>query len=258
MTDDSLTTTDRQSPVHITPTWDAARSWLEGAKRMEQGKLFCQVMFGFTLQALHKEHGIKHGGERGASSHDGNLVGDKWEDIVSKETGLGLSTAYRYVDMAKAALPRLRKLPALKNFDPATQPICALSSGQHHALEVAVKKITNGQTQKEFGESLGLWKKIQGSGAKGRKPGEGGRKKLSLGEQAELLLLQATEDWKSIDLKLGVYGVKFMVPGISDTDIAAQVARLESAISARKTWLKQPHNQRDKKFREQIEGMVKL
>ena len=45
----------RHDAVTITASWDAARNWMEGAKRMEQGKLFCQVMLGFTLQALHRQ-----------------------------------------------------------------------------------------------------------------------------------------------------------------------------------------------------------
>jgi hypothetical protein len=242
-----LTTITPGSPAAI-GTWDGARKWITAATRFEQCKLFCQVMLGFELMALRKTHGIEPGGDRKsasfkANSHDGNLIA--WEDVLVRETGLAQSTAYRFMDMAKAAAPRLKKLAALKDFVPGAQPIAALPAPQQEALETAVKKLTDGHTQKEFGESLGLWKKPQGSGATGRKPGEGGRKKLSLSEQAELLKLQAIEDWKALEKSHTAYRHKFTV--LTDLEVTAQIAALEKALTARKTWLKQPLNARDPK-----------
>ena len=84
-------TQSAKSPVVIAGTWDGARHWLNTAKMFEQGKLFAQVMAGFEIIALQKEHGVKHGGDR-SSSQNGNLKPD-FESILKKETGLSQSTA---------------------------------------------------------------------------------------------------------------------------------------------------------------------
>jgi hypothetical protein len=192
-------------------SWDSARHWLSYAGQFERCKLYCQVMLGFELITLKKLH-CSHGGDRKsteAKSSDQNDHLIRWDDVVAKELGLKHGSAVRFEAMARNATPILKKLPALKEFDPISKPIALLPAPQKAALEKGLRKMTDGITQKEFGEHLGLWKVPQGSGAKGRKPGEGGRKKLSLAEQAELLRAQATEDWQALGRTLVAYGSKF-------------------------------------------------
>jgi hypothetical protein len=203
------------------------------------------VMVGFELAALQKAHGIHNGGVHGSLSHDGK-VKDDWETILKKETGLSQSTAYRFMSMAKAAAPRLKKFPALKNFDLFAKPLSMLPAPQREAMEHAVKKITDGKTQAEFGEQLGLWKKPQGSGATGRAPGEGGEKKrLSIAEMAAAHREMAAVQWLALEKMLGSYRDKFLV--LTDHAVAAQIAVLEPGLNARKAWLKQPLNKREPK-----------
>jgi len=251
---------ESKSPVVIAGTWDGARHWLDTAKMFEQGKLFAQVMAGFELLALQKAAGVKHGGDR-SSSQNGNLKPD-FETILKKETGLSQSTAYRFMSMAKAAAPRLKKLPALRGFDPTANALASLTAPQAAAMATAVRKLTDGKTQQEFGEQLGLWKKPQGSGATGRplltasgpqgeddqegdtEPVEEG-KKLTLAQEAELRKQQAAQNWAALDKGLTAYADKFIL--LPDTDVEAQIAGLEQALKARREWLKNPVGKRDAK-----------
>jgi hypothetical protein len=242
----------------VAGTWEAARHWIHGAATAEKLKVFCQVMCGFELKALKKAHGVFNGANQhqGRVSHDGKptseseSVEESWQRILGRETGLSPSSAYRFEDMAAAALPRLRKIPALKDFDPSAQSISALPAPTVEALSKAVHKLTDGQTQKEFGESLGLWK-TPGAGA-GRKPGDGGRRKLSLSEQAEARKELATAHWQSAEHALYSEPAGFVL--LSDMDIEIQIGRLDRASAARKAWLKQPLNRRDAKA---IEAMFR-
>ena len=256
-------TQSAKSPVVIAGTWDGARHWLNTAKMFEQGKLFAQVMAGFEIIALQKAHGVVHGNNQheGRTSQNGKSTPD-FESILKKETGLSQSTAYRFMSMAKAAAPRLKKLPALRGFDPAAAALSAMTAPQAAAMATAVKKLTDGQTQQEFGEQLGLWKKPQGSGATGRavltasgpqgeddqegdaEPVEEG-KKLTIAQEAELRKQQAAQNWAALDKGLTAYADKFIL--LPDTDVEAQIAVLEQALKARREWLKNAVGKRDAK-----------
>jgi len=238
MSEQNLQKLNPSTPAQITGTWDGARQWISAAGLFEQGKLFCQVMAGFELMELHKNHGITNG-SKAHLSHDGKGA---WDEILAKETNLSSSTAYRFMDMAKAAAPRLKKIVALRGFDPLNKPMALLTAPQKEALQAGVRKLTDNKTQKDFGEDLGLWKKHQGAGATGRAPGEGGSRKLSISERAELLKVQAVEDWAEMADMFKVYCGKFTV--LSDTSVEAQIAVLERHLTARRAWLKQPKTNR--------------
>lgn len=231
----------------ITGTWDGARKWATAAAMAEKLKLFCQVMTGFELITIKKQAGIQQGGDQKSAdakskSHRGILISG---EEIEKQLGVSHSVAGRWEQMAAACAKRLKKLPELQDFDPAAASLADLPKDKQEALNKAVAKLTDGLTQKEFGESLGLWKKPQGAGATGRAPGEGGRKKLTLAEQAEALQQLAVEDWQKLELAFTAYGTKFTV--LSDLHAEAQIAVLEKQLTARKAWLKQPLNNRDPK-----------
>jgi len=236
----NVTKIESKSNVVITSTWEGVRHWQNAAKMFEQGKLFSQVMIGFELLALHKANGIQRGGDR-ANPQVGALL--TWEEILEKETGLADSTARRYMDMATAAAPRLKKLPALKNFDPFTTSLAKLGEPQREALTSAVKKLTDGKSQADFFEEL--YK--QGGKGTGREPGcDNTKTKPSLADQVAAQQALAAEQWKAIEKQLTAYADKFTV--LTDHfGAAAQSAVLERALNARKAWLKQPANKRDPK-----------
>lgn len=236
-----LTTTKNNLPVEVKGTWDSARQWHGAAGMFEQCKLYCQVMLGFELIALHKAMDVKRGGDQtGANRQDGGLL---WGQMLEKEIALPETSARRFMDMAKASATRLKKLPLLHGFDPAATPIAQLSAPQKDALQTGVRKLTDGQTQKEFAEQLGLWKVPQGQN--GGNPNPVPRRKLTIEEEAALLKQAAAEDWKAIAAQLDAYREKFVV--MSDEDVAVQTAILEEALTARKTWLRQPLKARDPK-----------
>lgn len=228
-------------PVAVTGTWDGARKWRDAAVAMEQGKLFCQVMLGFELLALRAMTPDEHGKRTDLTS---SQAGTKWVELIDKELGLSRTSAYRMMEMAEAAKPRLKKLPGLRDFDPTAQPVASLPAPQQEALTTAVKKLTDGTTQVEFMRELGLAKFPQGGGATGRAKGEGGRKKLTPSEEAEIMRTLARDDWRALEGNLlGAYRSKFCF--LSDPEVTAQVAALETALEARKAWLKAKPEARD-------------
>lgn len=84
-----------------------------------------------------------------------------WVEILESELGLSHTTAYRLMEMAEAARPRLKKTPELRDFDPTAQPVALLPAPQQEALESAVKKLTDGSTQARFMRDLGIAKSAE-------------------------------------------------------------------------------------------------
>ena len=236
MSHNTLTKIESKSAVTVTATWDGVRHWQHAAKMFEQGKLFSQVMIGFELLALHKANGISQG-KRSDLSHVG--TSEDWDSILEEEAGLSRSTAYRYMDMAKAAAPRLKKLPALKNFDPFATSLAKLGEPQRAALTSAVKKLTDGKSQADFFNEL--YK--QGGAGTGREAGcENNKKKLTLAEELALRKQCAGLDWNALALGFAAYKDKFLL--LTDHEVEAQIAILDLQLTARKAWLKQPANNR--------------
>jgi hypothetical protein len=79
----------------------------------------------------------------------------------------------------------------------------------------------------------------------GRLKGQGGRRPLSISEQADILKEQAANDWEEIEVRLGNYADKFTM--LTDMDAEIQIGILDRALKARSAWLKQPRNNRDPK-----------
>jgi hypothetical protein len=70
----------------------------------------------------------------------------------------------------------------------------------------------------------------------------GGRRRLTIGEQAELAIAAAQTDWESLAKAVRGYRESFTL--LTDTEVEAQIAVLEPALKARFAWLKQPKNHR--------------
>ena len=246
----NVTKIESKSPVVITATWDGVRHWINAAKMFEQGKLFSQVMTGFELLALHKASNIQRGGDR-ANPQIGALL--TWEEILQKETGLADSTARRYMDMAKAAAPRLKKLPALKNFDPFSQPMSLLAAPQREAMATAVKKLTDGKSQADFFNEL--YK--QGSGNTNSKDG-GDRKPQTTAQQANAAFNIAMENsgWmgKAVTASNKDF---FLTAKDNDLEVDAQIAVLEFALKLRTKYRNTPRAKREAVVAEILEAIAK-
>lgn len=240
------------APVQVTATWDGVRHWLNAAKMFEQGKLFSQVMTGFELLALRKAHGIQHGNNQheGRTSQIGKSTED-WETILEKEAGLSQSTAYRYMDMAKAAMPRLKKLPALRNFDPFSQAMSQLAEPQRDAMATAVKKLTDGKTQTDFFEDL--YK--QGGGnpdAKGK-----GSRKLTTEEQRLKAVELALEDSGCMGAAITASNNNFfLLAAENDVELDAQISVLEFALKLRRKYRNTPRSKRDDALVAEIQKLI--
>jgi hypothetical protein len=143
------------------------------------------------------------------------------------------------------------KFPTVGNLEPKLLPGPGADSKAKEKFMSAVHENFDGKTITAIWRDLGI---VKAANPLGRKPGEGGRKRVPLAEQKAALLKQASEHWfkpiEGIADQLHVYGAKFTV--LTDADIEAQVATLERALIARKTWLKTPFNQRDAKPIEKI------
>ena len=232
-------------------TWQAAKTWLDHAQKFEQCKLWSQVMCGFELIELNKQWkrqgartDIADGPPQGPlTSSQPETKFDSFQDAVEKELSVSIATAYRFIDMAKAAAPKLRKISGLEDFDPSAIAISAMTAPKQELLAQAVHKITDGKTQLEFALDLGLCKALPGANVPGRDPGDGGRKKISLDEAAQIARDMADHSWKAISHKFLAYRDDFMFR--TDDQITGEIAELERQIKARKMWLEQPRDKRD-------------
>lgn len=246
------------SPVAITSTWDGVRHWLNAAKMFEQGKLFSQVMIGFELLALRKAHGTNQGKRRDLrdttspqaaekltsdQQNQGNAKLD-WPELVKKEAGISDDTAARYMDLAKAATPRLKKLPALKNFDPLAMPLAQLPAPQKSAMEKAVRKLTDGRTQTDF--FAALYKQPN----KGNPNATGGKaRKLTAEEETEKLKEIAVDRAANLNNLFQVSaGDFFLLDSPDDPDDLALntiIANGDHYLRLVRAWLAMPKGKRD-------------
>lgn len=238
----AVATLPKGTPELVSGTWDGARRWRDAAVRMEQGKLFCQVMLGFELLALRNTLNVEHG-KKTDCSQIGNSA-DNWVELLEKELRLSRTSAYRMMEMADAAKPRLKKLPELAGFDPCAQAIADLPEPAQAALLTAVRKLTDGATQVEFMREVGLAKLAPGAGATGRKPGEGGRPPAgTIAEQAALAQRVARADLTAIACALEGFADKFTL--LDDGDCRALESVCERHLKAVRQWLAQPAADRD-------------
>lgn len=219
-------------PMAVVGTWDAARTWLNRARQMAEGALFCQVMTGLELLKLQKDHPETRGGDRSKSPPRGLLP---FAETATKETGLGRSSVFKLIEMARAAVPRLRKYSRLRGFDPTASAIGLLPAPQQEALTAAVRKLTDGLTQGDFLTELGLAKAPQGSGATGGARNVGPQEKLSAEDKAAMMAKAAREDFGAAVKAFEISKARFTL--LPDEEILGQIEYLERQVRARRTWL---------------------
>jgi len=222
----------------VAGTVDSLRNWLDAAKKFETGKLFAQVMAGLELKALWKAAGVKNGGDRKSDSQIGNLIG---HDEICAQVGLSKTQAYRLMEMAEAALPRLKKSPELAGLDILATPISSLTPESSSALEGAVRKLTEGRSQQDFFAEMGLYKKPSKGPGGAREAGP--ESAVNEDVSRELAIQQAREDFNLAERTLVTAGANFTL--LVDQEVAAQVHVLQMMIEARNKWLRVPKARRD-------------
>jgi hypothetical protein len=152
---------ERQLEAH----WSQAAHWVNAIKLFEVSRLAAQVMAGFELIQLHEHYAVKAGRPKKEFFHGERI---EWSDVVKERLGISESSAWRWMEMAKAARPRLKKLGA--GFGELIELMLtnpgAVQPDQLETVRGAVAKLTDGYTQLEFMEEMGLVK-LSRSGATG-------------------------------------------------------------------------------------------
>jgi hypothetical protein len=233
------------SPCSIPTGWHGVRYWTNMAGKFERAKLASQVMAGFELLALRKDHNVKHGGDRRSKPNVSDLIEQTpWPELVKQNAGISDDTARNYMAMAEACKPRLKKLAGSDRLrELLLQPPSQWTADDYTLIEATVHKITDGKTQLEFMWELGVAKKPQGSGATGGyRPALGEPVKLTLEQQLEESKRLAAEDFDYIISLFTGYWSKFSI--LEDWAIEGQIGILEQQIAARRAWLKQPAGKR--------------
>jgi hypothetical protein len=154
----------------------AARKYADAAAKFEKCKVACQVMAGFHLIELQTALRLGQGQYSRSKPNDSVLIeghkpndsvyGHKsWAEFVKSEVGISDDTARNWMNMARAAAPRIRKETGFKEL-PLLNP-SEMTAEQEKSVDAVVHKLADGKSQMDFMMELGLAKKPQGSGAKG-------------------------------------------------------------------------------------------
>lgn len=212
-------------------TWEQARKFLKASHQFEQFKLYSQAMAGIELRAILKREGMGHGG----SKKEGQ---ETFAQLVERELGISDRHARRLMEMGDMIKKKLKRLQGLGEFSVGDISIDQLDAAQSEALSAAVKKLTDGKTQSELMEELGVYKSSKG--------GTGGSRDKSepRGAESELQIQTdiASRDWAHIEQLLRAYAAKFIL--LDDVACKAQISALESHLSFRSKWLSKPRADR--------------
>lgn len=228
-------------PPGVAEQFSQARLFHQMARLSAAQSVAFMILCGHELNRLHKELGFERGGaRRGAAFQSANVCTLKFDELAEQFAGVSRRTAYNYRQMATEARKRIAELSVDELLN---TPLNQLPQPRQETLLKAVHKATDGQTAQQLMFDWGLAKGAPG--ARGRKPGDGGRPSrghLSVAEQAEIMREAAHRDWVQIHDTLAYYGHSFT--RLDDTEIEIQLALLRAAVKARQTWLKEraPHN----------------
>ena len=251
----------RGAPVTVAGTWDGARKWLAYAGQFERAKLYSLVMLGFELIELRRQNPAQPGRRTDLPDHSANAaktatsgqVGqgfplhNTWEETVEEELSIPARSAFRYMEMARLAAPRLRQTAGLGTIDMANTCIASLPADTKKVLADVVRKISDGKTQQEFCADLGIYKGLGGKTA-GRKKGDGGRPPAPTDPAAirRLRLSQFREALGKCYSALADLKTGFLLAEDQD-QVACEglIAMLDNQSSAMKTWFNTPALKRD-------------
>lgn len=180
----------RQDP--IAARWASARQHLERAALALKINCALQIMAGFELVELHKVYLVRPGRPKGDKSFHGERI--SWAAAVHKELGVSEATAWRWMEMAKAARPRLAKLDCdLSRL--LSRPPSDLTAAERELLTKAVHKLADGQTQLDLMLEWGLTKQERRTGRGGRLGSGGAGEPPSPQDQVEADATEARRWW---------------------------------------------------------------
>jgi hypothetical protein len=220
-------------------TVEKAKEYLFLAANFERSKLFAQVLAGVELLALHKASGVKRGIKK-----DGEQP-KAWEATLD-EIGLSRTTAFRLMEMATAAIPRIKKNPDLAKLDLSAISIASLPAPQAKALETTVRGITENRTQADFCNDLGIYNKGAKPKAAASKPSspKKGDVATSIQAAAQRAADEAESNWfELVQTNLFDYAAAFTV--LTDAQVSAQIRALQIALKRRQAWLDTPTDKRN-------------
>lgn len=241
---------DVPNDLVIAGEWDRVRQYAQAAREFGRAQVACQVMAGLELLELRKRHRVttgKHVNE-----------GPSWPDLVAEHAGISDDSARRWIAMAEGVRPRLKKLPGVGALfrELLERPLHELTVEQHHLLEQAVHKATDGMTQIEFLRELGIAKLPPGHGVKGGARGGGRPPKSLVPPSEEEMQAAARSDWGQLYAILDASRASFAI--LNDFEVDAQIATLELHVKARKAWLRVPKKDRTQPLLQQISEMFRV
>lgn len=250
--------------IRIEASWDAVKRYSDAAAKLSRATTALQVMAGFELmeiKARYHQPGRRtdlaatstHRASRLNGSVDSEpLKGQQERPIGFQEAcqlyvGISHDTARRWISMAEAVKPRLKKLPGLGHLiaQILERPIAELSADDSRLLEQAVHKVADGRTQTDFLIELGI---VKNPGNPNPGGGPGGSKPRGLPDD-ETILKAAREDW------VATYRLLFRNPSFTTLpshEIEATIDMLDRHVKARKLWLRTPAHERNADLIRQI------
>lgn len=214
-------------------SWDQARKYIQTSGKFEQCKLFCQAMAGIELRAIQKHEKLGAGGDKSKEK------GTTFAELVQRELGISDRHARRLMEMGDLMRKKLRRFPELRDFSVLTLSVGDLGEEDSKLLKEAVRKITDGKTQSELLEELGIYK---GSNRAGGGARDAVRDNVSTEDALRMQRDLATADWSHLGTLLRAYHSKFLV--LDDAACQSQIAVLELHLSARRQWLSKPRAER--------------
>lgn len=240
---------------------DRLKLYASSSDWFARASLAMQVMCGITLREIKRQSPYtqgrralpgkkphdagfsENGPEMGVSVASDPFAGfPTWETFLKGTAGISADTAGRWMAMAEAALPRLRKLDGWGDMIQSLldRPISNLAPDEVAMLSKAVAKITDGRTQLDFLAELGIVKR-PGNPALG---GNTGGRPAAIGViDDDAIRRAATEDWATVDRGIRGGGMGFTV--LTDAEIEAQIDLLTIAVRVRREWIAAPASARN-------------
>lgn len=224
--------------LEVTGDWVRVRRYSEAARQFGRAQVACQVLAGLELIELRKQNRVRAGRPADATA-------PQWPDLVAEHAGISDDTARNWIRMAEGVRPRLKKLAGVGAMfrELLEVPLHQLSVEQHHLLEQAVHKATDGMTQIEFLRELGIAKQPAGHGATGGDRGGRRPPKSLVPPTEEAMQAVARADWVQIETVLDASRANFAL--LNDFEVEAQIAVFELHIRARRAWLRVPKKDRN-------------
>lgn len=228
-----VTTKPEAIDINNPASWDKAREFIQASGKFEQFKLFSQAMAGIELRAIQKHEKLGAGGDR--TEKKGTFA-----ELVQQQLGISDRHARRLMEMGDLIRKKLKRFPELRDFNVLTLSVGELGEDETKLLKDAVRKITDGKTQSDLLEELGIYKGANRAGGGARESSK------DSATQEEALRMQqdlATADWSHIETLLRAYHTKFVV--LDDAACQAQIAAIENHLAARRQWLAKPRAERN-------------